>query len=501
MATQYRKAEKPKIIGYFPTKAYGQDGDTVISKIAGKGVFFCVKAGGLWYAQTTMQPLSKINTAYIKDLQSDKLTLKRIENAGIDTDKFIVLKDNSVKYRTGDNILKDLDLAKINYKTAYCSLGQYSNKKSCEANGGTWYYSENDSHDSISSTPENQLLTTGQEIGTMDSEPTLLYDGSTLEIKYNSNYDDNWQARPIENLLKLSYDSDNYAMFDVNSSGSLTLDVQGDIELNADGGDVFFKDGVELKAGFNLFGNRYQFYYDATNYFRLGIATNGATSLTTNDSDGTAGHLTLAPNGDLLLDPASQKVIINASDVLYFDGGGDTYIYEQAADNLRVVVGADILLHMTEGGTDGNNIQLGGATGFSQATAIFSTSGVIGDGNDSTDVDFRFTNKYKLELTNNISGSSEYINMIFPGVSGNFLLTLVQDGTGSRTVASAGWRAYASDETLCNNAFGANGTDGEVRWAGGSAPTLTTTANKTDIISIYWDAVAQTAFAVPTLNF
>ena len=35
MAAQYRKAEKPKIIGYFPTKAYGQDGDTVISKIAG----------------------------------------------------------------------------------------------------------------------------------------------------------------------------------------------------------------------------------------------------------------------------------------------------------------------------------------------------------------------------------------------------------------------------------------------------------------------------------
>ena len=509
MAAQYRKAEKPKIIGYFPTKAYGQDGDTVISKIAGKGVFFCVKAGGLWYAQTTMQPLSKINTAYIKDLQSDKLTLKRIENAGIDTDKFIVLKDNSVKYRTGDNILKDLDLAKINYKTAYCSLGQYSNKKSCEANGGTWYYSENDSHDSISSTPENQLLTTGQEIGTMDSEPTLLYDGSTLEIKYNSDYDDNWQTSAQTDLLKLRYDKKS-AIMNLDSDGDLTLsvaygdltlDVQGDIELNADGGDVLFKDGTQQKAAFSLSSNRYNFYYDDTNYIRLTVSANGATSLTTADSDGTAGHLTLAPDGDLVLDPASQKVIINATDVLYFDGGVDTYIYEQSADTLRCVVGGDILLHIEEEGDDGNKILLGGATGFNQATAIFSTSAVIGDGNDSTDVDFRFTNKYKLELTNNISGSSEYINMIFPNVSGNFLLTVVQDGTGSRTVASAGWRAYAFDETLCNNVLGADGTDGAVRWAGGSAPTLTTTANKTDIISIYWDAVAQTAFAVPTLNF
>ena len=133
--------------------------------------------------------------------------------------------------------------------------------------------------------------------------------------------------------------------------------------------------------------------------------------------------------------------------------------------------------------------------------ATFSTSGVIGDGNDSTDVDFRFSNKFLLRLTDNISGSSEFINMIFPAVSGNFLLTVLQDGTGSRTVASAGWVAYASDETLCDNSFGADGTDGAVRWVGGSAPTLTTTANKTDIISIYWDADDQTAFCVATLNF
>ena len=91
--------------------------------------------------------------------------------------------------------------------------------------------------------------------------------------------------------------------------------------------------------------------------------------------------------------------------------------------------------------------------------------------------------------------------MIFPGVSGNFQLMLVQDGTGSRTVASAGWRAYASDETLCDNTTGTNGTDGQVRWAGGSAPTLTTGANKTDVISIYWDADDQTAFCVASLNF
>ena len=188
---------------------------------------------------------------------------------------------------------------------------------------------------------------------------------------------------------------------------------------------------------------------------------------------------------------------------LYLDGASDTYITESAADNMQIVVGGDVCIQVDEWGDDGNSVYFRtSCAGFTRNQATFSTSGVIGeDGTDSTDVDFRFSNKYKLTLTDNISGSSEYINMIFPGVSGNFLLTLVQDGTGSRTVASAGWRAYANDEALCDNTTGADGTDGEVRWAGGSAPTLTTTANKTDVISIYWDADDQTAFCVATLNF
>ena len=37
--------------------------------------------------------------------------------------------------------------------------------------------------------------------------------------------------------------------------------------------------------------------------------------------------------------------------------------------------------------------------------------------------------------------------------------------------------------------------------AGGSPPALTTTADKSDIVSIYWDADNQTAFAVISQNF
>lgn len=48
---------------------------------------------------------------------------------------------------------------------------------------------------------------------------------------------------------------------------------------------------------------------------------------------------------------------------------------------------------------------------------------------------------------------------------GTFLLTVIQDGTGSRTIT---WNA----------AF---------KWAGGTAPTLTTTAAAKDVLSFFYD--------------
>ena len=141
------------------------------------------------------------------------------------------------------------------------------------------------------------------------------------------------------------------------------------------------------------------------------------------------------------------------------------------------------------------------AAGFAKRVATFSTSGVIGDGNDSTDVDFRLGNKYELTLTDDISGSSEFINLIFPATSGNFVLTLIQ-GNADCTVASAGWVAYQSDgSTKATNIAGNAQAEGRVRWAGGSAPTLSTSQYDVDIISFYWDADNETVFAVPSLDF
>jgi len=238
---------------------------------------------------------------------------------------------------------------------------------------------------------------------------------------------------------------------DIVSSGDIDLDAAGDVTLDADDGQVYLKDGGTEFARFTTASSKSGlFLFEAAgssvdDYFAIYCDTAGKTTITTVDDAGADAHLKVAADGHVEFDNC--------------------------------------------------------AVGFDKLAGVFGTSGVIGDtANDSTDIDFRLSNKYELELTDGI-GASETLNFIFPATSGNFLLVLIQDGSGSRLVHPDAWTAYASDASLCDNLAGANGTDGEIRWAGGSAPTLTTTADKSDIVSIYWDADNQTAFAVASLNF
>ena len=86
-----------------------------------------------------------------------------------------------------------------------------------------------------------------------------------------------------------------------------------------------------------------------------------------------------------------------------------------------------------------------------------------------------------------------HVLLYFPEMSGNFVLLIKQDGTGSRTVTGA-WKVYEFDESVADGVS-------TVVWAGGSAPTLTTDANHVDILSFYWDADNEIAYGVATLDF
>jgi hypothetical protein len=127
------------------------------------------------------------------------------------------------------------------------------------------------------------------------------------------------------------------------------------------------------------------------------LGTNEQMSLNTN------GLLTVS--GDIV---AGDDIAVASTGKLNLDGiGGDTYIYEQADDILRVVVGGDIIMHITEQGDDGNQVMFSDASvGFVQKEPTYDAT--------NTDVDFRFSNKQNLTFG---AGNITNLKIYFPSMS------------------------------------------------------------------------------------
>ena len=122
------------------------------------------------------------------------------------------------------------------------------------------------------------------------------------------------------------------------------------------------------------------------------------------------------------------------------------------------------------------------AVGFDLVTPTYNAS--------DTDVDFTTGNKQFVTFG---AGNITDLNLIFPETSGNFVLLLKQDGTGSRIVTN-----YKAWDLVNSDAADGSAT---VKFAGGSNPTLTTDANHVDIISFFWDADNEIAYGVASLDF
>ena len=188
------------------------------------------------------------------------------------------------------------------------------------------------------------------------------------------------------------------------------------------------------------------------------------------------------------LPPTTTSISGNASHVATFN-----FEFPNFAATRSGVTTTFGILGISGGGTGNANGVLGTAlTGYSIGTTIGTVSSsdtvlqaiqkISGNqkisefdsGNSGTSKTLDFTNGYsqKSTLTGNVTFT--FSNPI----SGQaYVLKLVQDGTGSRTVT---WPAA-------------------VKWSGGTAPTLTTTASKTDLINLYYDGTNY--FGSYSLNY
>ena len=112
-------------------------------------------------------------------------------------------------------------------------------------------------------------------------------------------------------------------------AGNFILDASGDIELNADGGDVKIYDGTAKHFVFDCNNTRMRIFDDTTesDFLNIGVGANGASTISTVDSDGAEGHLTFSPDGKIKFTAED-----GGSDSIQCNVGGNTFASFAAED-------------------------------------------------------------------------------------------------------------------------------------------------------------------------
>lgn len=139
----------------------------------------------------------------------------------------------------------------------------------------------------------------------------------------------------------------------------------------------------------------------------------------------------------------------------------DSFIKVTATDTYAIRTIAEMktdLAYMTDL-VDDTGPDLGGEMDAGAHTIGFTLQSTTGDG--TTTIDWKLGNKFKFTF----GAQNETFTFTAPTNPCTLMLTIIQDGTGSRTIT---WPAT-------------------VKWPGGTAPTLTTTANARDKVALDWD--------------
>ena len=162
---------------------------------------------------------------------------------------------------------------------------------------------------------------------TIDVKGSLKVNG--VDVSTEPDDDTDTGATELNELSDVTYSSGDLSISSLDTivaGGDLTLDVTGDIELNADGGDISIKD--DSSKYFAVSSQAMQVFF-ATNEsnFKAEVTSNrGATTLSTTDAGGTnSGHLSIIPDGALKLEGEDSGVYIKE----YVNAGGDLAGYGQ----------------------------------------------------------------------------------------------------------------------------------------------------------------------------
>ena len=96
-----------------------------------------------------------------------------------------------------------------------------------------------------------------------------------------------------------------------NVSGDVTLDIDGDLAISADGGNITMDDATDTIFDFQVDNKLLKLIHGSNtdDYFYMGISSNGTTTLATVDGDGAGATFNIVPDGNLLLNPGANGYI------------------------------------------------------------------------------------------------------------------------------------------------------------------------------------------------
>ena len=437
----HTKLDKPKLLTTFPNNSTGSDGDIVISTISGKGTYICVKSNGRWYAANKMEDLSNVGKSSFTKLSSNKLTVKEVENAGSDTDKFLVLDaGNQLKFRTGSETLSDIGaLGSLTFGIADTNAVKIDSSSVADDEYARF------TANGLESRSTAEVLSDIGAQATVTAGTNCTFAGATLNV------DDAFITNNADDTMAgtLTIDKDTtatttgttrglYIDYDhtgISASGQVVRNYGISTRVNSDSpthvGTVN-NFGVEynITAGTSGTQNNYGLYSTVTggdtntgiyqqvddggtdlkfvssadtgDYFSIATTTHGATTISTRDDDATAAHLTLDPDGDLKVIPHTGISTFfrgtNTDD--YFsiavdgDGGAILSTTDAASDaaHLTFDVDGDIRLDSHTG----NFIAKKAGTEFSVANSAYAGM-ILGYrmiGEDGTHASYTLTTSY-----------------------------------------------------------------------------------------------------------
>ena len=252
--------------------------------------------------------------------------------------------------------------------------------------------------------------------------------------------------------FKILYNSTNYALMNVSSTGDLEIETIGagstdsDITLNADGGiylnadnattGIVFADATNSMFWMNFASNQIRQYKagDTDDYFVTEVTTNGATTIATVDAAAAAANITLQPDGKLICNAV-------ASDEAVFNETGADVDFRVESDNETHMI-------FVEGSTD--RVSIGDSVDSPAATLEVTNNASAGaynvplvqlNSNDTDqialDINAANIDENVVHITANAATTTEIFNISSSGLTTGRAVSINDDSsnTGTRNTA------------------------------------------------------------------